>query len=389
MAEKSTTNCPNCSSKNIKKAGIKKNKLQSLQKYFCKQCKTTFTLQPQKNKTHPISLILTAISLYNLGNSQTDIVNQISRRFRIKPSQKTISNWINQYKQITTFQKLRNKAKKLFRPEEIIEKREFLHNNLPYTFQYHKAKLELLFKDIKYNNQFINQSKYYEPIKDYLEKIPTKKFPHHIFKQKQSSDAVIAKNNFKISKKNNENLQFSSIQQVEYNAISASEQEQRASQLKFEHLKINHLTKTNLANKLTSLALNLAKSNKDRHQKIQDFMLINDSTTIAIEVPVYLTKDDIVYFLSRGFQPHLVNHPTPITGHIDLLQIRNGLIHILDYKPEAHLKHVQEQAIQQLTIYALALASKTKLALSDFKCAFFDENHYFEFFPLHAVYNKK
>jgi len=363
MAQKHIQGCKFCSSKNIIKKGKRKNKLEEIQILQCKNCKKRFTIGEIKSKTYPAKIILNSISKYNLGYSQQQTSKIISQKFKIKVPQRTISEWVNQYKPLTTFNKLRKKAKKLFSPEELIEKREFLHNNLPYTFQYHKAKLELLFKDIKYNNQFINQSKYYEPIKSYLEKIPTDKFPHHIFKQKQSSDAVIAQKN--------------------------KNKEQRASQLKFNHLKINHLTKTNLANKLTSLALNLSKTNKDRHNAIQNFFLVNDSTTIAVEVPVYLTKDDIVYFLSRGFQPHLVNHPTPITGHIDLLQIRNGLIHILDYKPDAHLKHVQEQVIQQLTIYALALASKTKLDLHSFKCAWFDENSYHEFFPLHVVYPKR
>ena len=51
---------------------------------------------------------------------------------------------------------------------------------------------------------------------------------------------------------------------------------------------------------------------------------------------------------------------TPITGHIDVLQVRNNLIHVLDYKPEAKK---EKKAVKQLTIYALALASKTKLPL--------------------------
>ena len=32
---------------------------------------------------------------------------------------------------------------------------------------------------------------------------------------------------------------------------------------------------------------------------MQNFMLINDSATIAAEVPVYLTNDDIEYFKKR------------------------------------------------------------------------------------------
>ena len=63
--------------------------------------------------------------------------------------------------------------------------------------------------------------------------------------------------------------------------------------------------------------------------------------------------------------------------------MRNGLIYILDYKPNAEKVNV----VNQLTMYALALASRTKLAVKDFKAAWFDEKNYFEFFPLHAVYN--
>ena len=43
--------------------------------------------------------------------------------------------------------------------------------------------------------------------------------------------------------------------------------------------------------------------------------------------------------------------PKLITGHIDLVQIRNGQVHILDYKPNA----AKEKPIEQLTLYALAL----------------------------------
>ena len=69
---------------------------------------------------------------------------------------------------------------------------------------------------------------------------------------------------------------------------------------------------------------------------------------------------------------------------MDILQIRNGLIHILDYKPDAD----NQAPIEQLTIYALALSRKLNLPLYYLKCSWFDESNYFEFFPLHAVYEK-
>lgn len=51
-------------------------------------------------------------------------------------------------------------------------------------------------------------------------------------------------------------------------------------------LDITKLQKKNLANKLAELGLLLAKANKERHGAIESFMLINDSVTIACEVPV-------------------------------------------------------------------------------------------------------
>lgn len=74
--------------------------------------------------------------------------------------------------------------------------------------------------------------------------------------------------------------------------------------------------------------------------------------------------------------------PKLITGHIDMLQIRNGSVHILDYKPNA----AKERPLEQLTMYALALSRLTGLRVYHFKCAWFDEKDYFEFFPLHVVY---
>ncbi len=55
-------------------------------------------------------------------------------------------------------------------------------------------------------------------------------------------------------------------------------------------------------------------------------------------------------------------------------------------KPEATK---EKHAHVQLTIYALALARRTGLKLKDFKCAWFDEKDYFEFFPLTGVYAER
>ena len=126
--------------------------------------------------------------------------------------------------------------------------------------------------------------------------------------------------------------------------------------------------------KLTELAVNLAKTNHERHSKVEEFMLINDSATIAVEVPVYIYPNEVnltSFKLDR-----------PLTGHIDLLQIRWNKIHILDYKPEAEDK---KKAVEQLLLYAMALSKRCKIDIKNFICAYFDEKNYFEFNPLKTL----
>jgi len=113
-------------------------------------------------------------------------------------------------------------------------------------------------------------------------------------------------------------------------------------------------------------------------------MLVNDSVTVAVEIPIFLTREDIAYYRQNRFDIDF--ETSVITGHIDFLQIRNGNIHILDYKPDARK---EKHAHVQLTIYALALARRTGLPLRLFKCGWLDEMDYFEFNPLQAVYRDK
>ena len=332
--------CPSCISKNTIKRGKRKRKLRIIQQYQCKSCNKFFSPEVQNNKTYPLDIILKALSTYNLGYNLKQTSEKIEKRNKIKIPLSTISNWLNEYKSICTFSRLRKQSLKLYSPQNILFQQTLSHIQ-PYTFKYHKAKLDFLTKE---NPKF-------SALKDYINKISSNKFPHHIFTYNKETNA----------------------------------NEQRASQLKFSHLNIKAISKSNQANQLAKLALNLAKNNNDRHTAIQDFMLINDSTTIAVEVPVYLTNWDSGYYKhQRRFVFPLNNYTTPITGHIDILQIRNRLIHILDYKPEAS----KSKPIEQLTIYSLALSRKLNLPLYHFKCAWFDESSYYEFFPLHVVYPK-
>jgi predicted RNA-binding Zn-ribbon protein involved in translation (DUF1610 family) len=376
---KEKVKCPNCNSTKTIKRGKRKRKFREVQQFQCKSCKKFFLQEKQalenqltiytdfrcpsgKNKTYPINIILKALSTYNLGHNLQQTSEKLKTRYNTKIPISTLSSWLNQYKNICTYARLRKQSIKNYSPKNIIEKQTLNHIQ-PYIFKYHKAKLDVLLKE---NSQFT-------VLKNYIEKIATKNFPHHIFTYHRNPNWIS-----RMPKK------WSFF--VHDKTINNNNDKQRASQIKFNHLQIKKIQKNNFACKLASLALSLATTNKQRHEAIQNFFLINDSTTIATEIPIYLTNWDAGYYRNRkGFIFLLNNYKTPITGHIDILQIRNGLIQILDYKPDAD----KTNAVEQLTIYALALSRKLNLPLYYFKAAWFDENNYYEFFPLHGVYEKR
>lgn len=95
-------------------------------------------------------------------------------------------------------------------------------------------------------------------------------------------------------------------------------------------------------------------------------MLANDSVTIAVEVPIWLTASDLAALDTRH-RTRLARQADfrPITGHIDFLQVHNSAVHILDYKLDVRTN----KPIAQLTLYALALSQLTGLRLFDIKCA--------------------
>lgn len=86
--------------------------------------------------------------------------------------------------------------------------------------------------------------------------------------------------------------------------------ENRCSQIKIK-VKIKTERRYNNACKLTDLALKSCSLNSKRHLTVENFMLLNDSSTISIEVPVWFWEKN----LNIG-----------ISGHIDILQISSDLL---------------------------------------------------------------
>ena len=338
--------CPHCDSRAVVKRGLRRNSYRQLQVYSCRDCGRKFTaLAGLLGFKYPPRIIVRALCLYNLGNSHLQTALRLASEHRITVPRRTITDWIASYRSITTFQNLRDAA--VLRFQDGMVRERTLDHQQAYQYKVHLAKLDLVADSIPWNAQ--------EKLKRYLASVFAD-FPDHLFQEDAAGGEDTA-------------------------ASHAASLPQRSSKSRFETLPVTPVAKQNLANDLAALGLLLAGRNRDRHTAVQDFMLANDRVTVACEVPVYLTGDEIAYFKSQGFFVELPEFAQPITGHVDLVQLRNGLIHLLDYKRKA----AAIRPVNQLLVYALALASRTRLPLKMFKCAWFDELDYFEFFPLQAV----
>jgi transposase-like protein len=344
--------CPSCSSRNIAPKGSRAKKLETIRLYRCKSCNRTFTPGPRalRYKTYPLHEILDALSTYNRGHSLEETSRRLSSRHGHTINPATISRWLAAHPRLTTYRRLRERGLKLFTPPQLIRTSKLYHRQV-YEFSFHRAKLAFVRAGTLDDRRRGDTS--FAPLADFLESVHHD-CPHELFCREDGA---------------------------------------RGSQLGPGFLSLDRLDvveKQNTATDTAALIIPSVGSNYDRHSRLQRFMLINDSTTVAVEVPIFLLEDDIAaledhYAITivtkepaRRAQTALRHKPRFITGHIDFLQVRNGSIHILDYKPDARTN----KPIAQLAIYALALTRLAPgLALSDFRCAWFNETCYNEFSP--------
>lgn len=333
---KTLTHCPYCQGKIVKR-GVRKKKYEKVQIYYCKNCNKRFTSLITKHKTYPLRVIIDAITLYNRLNPLEDIPKMIKDSYGITITRQTISNWLKEYAEFIPFLRMKEFAEKNYTKKELIEEAKIVHKQI-YDFKFHRAKLDMILEEEYRHYRF-------KPLKEFLELV-TAECPHELFR--------------------NTTNRVSEFKDV----------------FNLDEVKI--VPKNNTATKIANFVTQAISNNKLRHQILQNFMLTNDSVTIATEVPVLINNNDIRHY------KHELNFNIPlnlkdqeyITGHIDLIQVRNGAIYIIDFKPSAN----KQKPVAQLALYALSLSRLTGIRLYHFKCAWFDEKNYFEFFPLHIVY---
>ena len=327
--------CPHCGSVKLVRKGTRAKKLETVQLWKCPACGRVFTPAPAalRHKTYPLAVILDGVTLYNLGHTLAEAAAKLKSRHGHAIAPSTLAGWIDEHRDLATYARLRDAGRRLAPPAQTIRTVKLYHRQV-YEYAYHRPKLALL-------TQSAEHARFTGGLAPFLEAVP-KTCPHDLF--------------------------------------TASV---RASQTAADFIDRKRLTaqgKENFATRTAALIIPAVGNNYLRHEKLQRFMLANDSVTVAVEVPIWLTRADITA-LERHHGIRLLPEGAPadqtITGHIDFLQVRNGAVHILDYKPDARTN----RPFAQLTIYALALTRLAGLRLFDIKCAWFNEDQYCEFFP--------
>lgn len=300
--------CPNCEGKNVVKRGKRKGKFRSRQLYHCTGCGRRFTDQTLKHMIHPPQVIYHALNCYHLGYTFGESSKQVNRKFKVNTSKSTIHFWIHEFQDFCPISSMR---KSFTGYENVLFTKSFEHENLDYLFMYHKYKLDILARE-----RFPGLARY---ITGFEHGCPDVFF----------------------------------------------EVGERCSKPMF-NVQVKTRRQVNLACKMAAFAIQAAKKNLERHKLVERFMLINDTATIACEVPVWYWDKKV---------------DAGVTGHIDMIQVRNNLVYMVDYKPNASKN---KKAANQLYHYASALSYRTKIPLGNIRCAWFDEESYYEYAPSNA-----
>jgi transposase-like protein len=343
--------CPHCGSHVLARRGSRKKKLEIVQLWRCASCKRTFTPGPAaiRNKTYPLRTVIDALSTYSLGYSLEDTAARVRSKSGRHIGASTVAGWLADHHELLSYLRLRNRGRHVFPPEQTIRSIKLYHRQI-YRYSCHRPKLELL-RRCELDDKRSGDTRF-SAVANFLEAVPLI-CPHDLFRVEDRGRASQA------------HPDFADISRIIVNR------------------------KENIATRIAGLIIPAVGNNKLRHETLQRFMLTNDSVTLAVEIPIWLRETDIAALEKQyGIElaPRVGAAERSITGHIDFLQVRNGAVHILDYKPDARTN----KPVAQLAIYALALTRLIPgLKLFDIKCAWFNEEEYSEFFPRTLFAHKK
>ncbi|MFX0057668.1 MAG: hypothetical protein ACFE85_09560 [Candidatus Hodarchaeota archaeon] len=216
----------------------------------------------------------------------------------------------------------------------MLKKRVFIHQNIPYAFNWnitnHRAKLYQITTN---KDDFIK-------LGTYLKRIYKGNIPNTVFNSSK----------------------FPRVSQFKIRGIKPAFISSFSKRLIREGIVERSDSKSKLPEFAQSVYENFKNHNINKdpgHEPILKNILIKDTDSIAIEVPIWKR------FSENKF----------ITGHIDLIQIENNTIKVIDYKPEGKFL----LSLPQVATYGLLL--KSMFNLDKLTCMSFNKKEMWEFEP--------
>jgi hypothetical protein len=133
-----TERCIYCDGTRITREGKRYKKLETVQLWYCHDCDRVFTPQVAHGKRIPLKVILESLCLYYRGETCRRVAHRIKERFGLSVSPRTLSQWLAEYRALTTYARLRSRALMLFTPHTLIRSPR-LHHKQVYTYRLHQG----------------------------------------------------------------------------------------------------------------------------------------------------------------------------------------------------------------------------------------------------------
>ena len=193
-----------------------------------------------------------------------------------------------------------------------LKQKHFVHQNIPYSFNWYKDHLKQKYNQIFANREELNR------LKTHFKRVAEGRIPNRLF----NSRDLPRVSQFKIR-----GIKPAFIRSFSKNLVRSGA---------IKHLDPN--------SKLPVYAQRVFKNYRESgfggdpgHEPILKNILIKDKDSIAIEVPIWKKEEN-----------------KTITGHIDLIQIENGVVKVIDYKPEGKFL----LSLPQVAMYGFLFKSK-------------------------------
>jgi hypothetical protein len=215
----------------------------------------------------------------------------------------------------------------------LLKKKLYIHQNIPYAFNWNKVHHKEIYGQISSNREELNN------LKEHFKLVYKGVIPNNLF----NSRNLPRVSQFKIK-----GIKTAFIRSFSKKLIRTG---------KIKYFDSNSKLPQFVQKVISNYEVNRIPGTPG-HEPILKNILIKDKNSIAIEIPIWKeTRDSL------------------ITGHVDLLQVENGVVKVIDYKPEGNFL----LSLPQVAIYGYLL--KSKLKIKNLKCVSFNKGEAWEYDP--------